>query len=122
MTSHEESIKQLEAALEEAEYRISCLVKYGPTSYQVWHWHSGIDPMHELHAYYLKSKWTTPQNEPFREHQSLEQIRKGFVQNCEDEEKIAVLNKMLTEIYYLLVTGYEAIILAQKEKLSKLMM
>lgn len=118
MTSPAELKIQIEAALKDAEYHLHCLGGYGPTSYQIWH--SEKDPKHEIHAYFLKSKRTTPQNEPFREHQSLEQIRKGFEQNCEDEEQIAVLNEMLTEIYALLVTWYEAIILAQKEKLSKL--
>lgn len=56
---------QIEAALKDAEYHLHCLGGYGPTSYQLWHFHAGIDPMHELHAYFLKSKRTTPQNEPF---------------------------------------------------------
>ena len=120
MTSSEEAIKQL-TALKVAEDRLLFLVKCGVTSYEVWH--SELDPMHELHAYFLKSSltWTKPQDDPFREYQSLKQIREGFVQNCEDKEEIAFLNKMLTEVYALLVKGYEAIILAQKEKLSKLM-
>jgi hypothetical protein len=65
------------------------------------------------------------QTDPFREHQSLQQIRDGFVAKFnstgEDEATIASLNQMLDDIYALCVTKLEAKIKVEEEKLSKLM-
>ena len=142
MTSHEESIKQLEDALKVAKYRLDGLTKYGLTHYHVWYAPKGalalVDkskdfgiPMsadeakdHEkLSKSYLKSSRTLekPKYDDLREYQSLKEIRKGFDVNYTCPKTRASLNKMLDDIYTLWVTEYEAFILAQEEGLLTMM-
>lgn len=142
MTSHEESIKQLEAALKVAKDRLDGLTKYGLTHHHVWYARSGalalIDEAkvfglqmsdHEAKIHkkmcdsYSKSSrtWEKPQDDDLREYQSLEEIRKGFDANYTCPKTCASLNKMLNDIYTLWVTEYEAFILAQEEGLLTMM-
>jgi hypothetical protein len=66
-----------------------------------------------------------PKKDLLREHQPLEQIRKGFVAIFNsaggNEAIVASLNQMLDEIYALCVTEFETKIKAEEEKLLQMM-
>ena len=141
MTSHEESIKQLEAALKVAKDRLDGLTKYGLTLHQLWYAPEGVlaivdtsktfglpisadDPIYlKVRASYLRFSRTSskPQNDDLREYNRLDLIRGGFAEEYNCPETLASLNKMLSDIHAFWIKEYEVIILAKEKELSQMM-
>jgi hypothetical protein len=142
MTSSEEAIKQVIAALKLAEDRLLCLVKHGLTLHQVWYAPEGalaadkekvfgmkMSPndakiyakVRELYLKYSRT-YSKPQTDDLREHNSLNLIREGFAKEYKCPETLASLNKMLSDIHAFWIEEYKALISAKEQELSQMQM